>query len=99
MSDSLRDRIARVIYGDLIRQQDDLWMHGHGDLKAQVDGLVDLVAVADAVIEALELAREGPNQAWIDAGFPIRTRYVTEWQAAEDVSPSPGRAASPPRSE
>jgi hypothetical protein len=49
-----------------------------------VDGSIVFTDLADAVIRELGLAREGPKQAWIDAGFPIRYRYVTDWETDDE---------------
>lgn len=57
-------------------------------IAAAIDGVWlnrpdDRWEIADAVIAELNLTREEPNQAWLDAGLPNRHRYVTDWRADE----------------
>ena len=89
MPDTLRDRIAAVLYGNLRRQQGI-------DRPDRFLDWIDTSELADAVIEALGLREEREDVASFQPGeiddsmMPPRQkgrltwtpshRYVTEWQ-------------------
>jgi hypothetical protein len=78
----LRDRIAAALQrADGGDEQPDRY-EKLADAVIRELGLARDEKLADAVIRELGLAR--PKQAWIDAGFPIRYRYVTDWKADDE---------------
>lgn len=83
MTDPVHDRIAAVLRDKLLEAIDGA-INGVDNIYIGdyvEESVIHLPTLADAVIEALALTREDPNQAWIEAGLPIKHRYVTEWTA------------------